>query len=201
LPNKTAYCFDLDGTLTKAEILPLIGRQLGLYDQLLELTNATLQGLVPFETSFRQRCDILRRVPISAVYEIISSIELYDEIINFISSNRDNSYVVTGNLDVWIEPLKRRIPCKFISSRANYSGDELLGVEHVISKGDEIKILRQDYQNIVSVGDGMGDLEMLENSDVAIAFGGTHAPVASLLKIADVITYDEEDLCYILKTL
>ena len=43
----TAYCFDLDGTLTRQELLPLIASSVGLEDEISVLTQATIDGLLP----------------------------------------------------------------------------------------------------------------------------------------------------------
>jgi P-type E1-E2 ATPase len=57
------------------------------------------------------------------------------------------------------------------------------------------------YDRIVSVGDGMNDVSMLETSDIGIAFGSVHAPVLSLIKIANYVTFSESGLCNILNML
>ena len=41
------FCFDLDGTITTQEILPLIASELDLYEEILTLTHATINGLIP----------------------------------------------------------------------------------------------------------------------------------------------------------
>ena len=57
----TAFCFDLDGVVTSQELLPLIAEELGYYEEIKALTDATIKGIIPFESSFRLRC----RIPVS----------------------------------------------------------------------------------------------------------------------------------------
>ena len=45
---KKIFCFDLDGTITTQEILPLIAAELDLYEEISTLTQATINGLIPF---------------------------------------------------------------------------------------------------------------------------------------------------------
>ena len=44
--NKTAYCFDLDGTVTQEEILPEIANVLGIKEEIYALTKATMLWLL-----------------------------------------------------------------------------------------------------------------------------------------------------------
>ena len=81
---KTAYCFDLDGTLSTTEILPCLASELGVADEIATLTRATMDGHIGFEASFRLRCLILNRIPLSRVHEIIADIPLHPAILEFI---------------------------------------------------------------------------------------------------------------------
>ena len=49
--KKVAFCLDLDGTITREEILPWLARDLGLFEEMLALTEATIKGVIPFERS------------------------------------------------------------------------------------------------------------------------------------------------------
>lgn len=73
---KTAFCFDLDGTLTKTEILPCIASDLGVSDEIATLTRATMEGHIEFEPSFRLRCLILGQVAPEVVRAIVTNIPL-----------------------------------------------------------------------------------------------------------------------------
>ena len=198
---KTAFCFDLDGTITSAEILPELGKKLGKYDELMELTNQTLSGSIPFEESFRKRIEILKEIPIKEVVEVVNEIPLFSRVVDFIRSNSEDSYIVTGNLDVWVQDLVGRWNCGLRSSIGKVEGDRLLGIESIVSKGESIKEIRSGYQRVISVGDGAADCAMFEFSDFGIAFGATHPPSASLIKSADFVVFEEESLCLLLKTL
>ncbi len=197
----TAFCFDLDGTITKEEILPLIASEVNLQEEIRTLTLATIQGIIPFRSSFLLRCKLLDDVPLSRIQEIVRDIPLYGEIEAFIRMHRENCYVVTGNLDLWIEPLREKLACKFHSSAANASADRLVQVETIVDKGAIVRDLRAKYENVVAIGDGMGDVAMFENADTCIAFGATHDPIQTLIEFATHVIYDEVALCRFLNTL
>ena len=198
---KTGYCFDLDGTITAQEILPLIAAEVDLYDEIQALTEATIKGVLPFNSSFRLRCKLLSDVPISRVNKIVSKVPLFPSVLEFIQSQPDNCYVITGNLDVWVSGLLDRIGARCYSSTADFKGDQLLGVAHIIDKGEAVKALRSQYDRIVAIGDGVGDLTMFESSDVKIAFGGVHPPIEAVLKSSDLVCGSEQALMSALRGL
>ena len=70
------YCFDLDGTITSQELLPLMAAELNLYEEISALTEATINGLIPFERSFKLRCKLLSDVPLEKVQEVANKVKL-----------------------------------------------------------------------------------------------------------------------------
>lgn len=198
---KTAYCFDLDGTVTSVEILPILAREVGYYDEISALTEATIKGLIPFESSFKLRCKILADIPVSRVQDIVREVPVFQETARFLSQRSADCYVVTGNLEVWIAPLIERLGVNLFSSTSIVENDRLIRINSVLEKGDAVETLRNRYDRIVAVGDGMGDVSMFEKSDVRIAFGGVHLPIESLVEVSDYVCFSEQALCNTLNTL
>lgn len=198
---KAAFCFDLDGTLTARELLPVIAAEIGLAAEIEALTMATLRGVLPFESSFRLRCRLLADVPVSRVRLIVAELPLFDRILDFVQSRRDCCYVITGNLDVWVHGLLDRIGVRAFSSKGIVKDDRLTGISSVLDKGAAIQILRQTHSRIISIGDGAGDLAMFENSDVRIAYAGLHAPIPSLVESADLVCMSEASLIHTLEAM
>ena len=124
---KKIYCFDLDGTVTSQELLPLMAAELDLYDEISALTQATINGLIPFERSFKLRCKLLSDVPIKKVQEVAEKVKLNESIVQFIKENKDNSYIVTGNIYEWIQPIVEKIGCKIFCSKGKFTNDKLSG--------------------------------------------------------------------------
>ena len=197
----TAYCFDLDGTVTRDEVLPEIAREAGLFDEISALTSATVSGVIPFDQSFKLRCRLLQDVPVSRVSRVVERIPVYAEIAAFIKSRPRQSFIVTGNLDVWVSSLVSRLGCTLFSSVASVADDRLLGISSILDKGAVVREVRREFHRIVAVGDGMGDVSMFEQADVSIAFGGTHFPIASLLESSQYVAMEEGSLCRLLTTL
>src|SRR5262245_28189732 len=129
-----AFCFDLDGTITSREILPVLAHELGCYEEMMTLTHATIRGVIPFERSFRQRCDMLSGIPISRVQAIIASVPLFSRIGSFLKARPDQCYVVTGNLDVWVQGLIANLGVTCFSSVAAVDSDRLLGIKSIVDK-------------------------------------------------------------------
>jgi HAD superfamily phosphoserine phosphatase-like hydrolase len=198
---KTAFCFDLDGTVTQEEILPLLAKEVNLYEEISALTEATIKGVIPFKKSFLLRCRLLNDIPVERIQNIISKVKIYQEICSFIKKNASNSYIITGNLDIWIKKIEKILPCQFYSSLGKLNPNGSISVEHVLEKGSVIEHLRKKHSKIVSVGDGMGDVPMFEKSDIRIAFGGTHKPIQSLIQHSDYIIFCERALCNLLSNM
>lgn len=194
-PVVEQFLFDLDGTITRQEILPEIARAIGVEDEIAELTARTMAGEFPFESSLRRRVEILSVVPISEVREIVAGVEIDPHIEAFLRTNRDRCTIVTGNLDVWIADLVTRlgVPCR--ASVAAVRGDRLVGVRHVLDKAD---VALEFAGMICSIGDGYNDLGLMAAADLGVAYGGVHAPAPGLLDVASHAIYDPQTLCRLL---
>lgn len=192
------FFFDLDGTITKKEILPEIARSVNLYTQVEELTKLTIQGAIPFHESFQKRVKMFSSVPITIVREIIRNIPLHSHIVNFIQENLSRCYIVTGNLDVWVNDLCNQIGVRSFTSVANFQGDYVTGVKYVIEKSIVHTLVPGPY---VAIGEGHNDARMIGKADVGIAFGGVHSPAKTVMDEASHAIYDEEHLCRFLRRL
>jgi HAD superfamily phosphoserine phosphatase-like hydrolase len=199
---RTAFCFDLDGTVTTREILPCIASELDITEEIATLTDLTMRGLISFEHSLRLRALILGQVPVGRVHKVIDEIPLHPRITRFLRERPSQCFVVTGNLDVWIGPLAARLGCPCFSSKAR-DVDGRLRIDHVLDKGDAVRELRRSgsFDRIVAVGDGANDVAMLESADVGIAFGGVHSPMLPAILAADYVVHSGDSLCSLLKAL
>lgn len=91
------------------------------------LTEATMRGEIPFKSSFLNRVELLKEIDVSEVSSIVSSIPLNEGIADFIRQNKDRCFVLTGNLDVWINGLMDKLGLKnhVYCSKANVKIIEL----------------------------------------------------------------------------
>jgi HAD superfamily phosphoserine phosphatase-like hydrolase len=197
----TKYAFDLDGTITKVETLPLIAEALGLSDEMKILTDLTLEGKIPFEKSFKLRYLVLRNVPIKKIVEIMDAVELDENISNFIREHKNQCAIITGNLDFWIAPIVAKLGCESYSSRGTCNENGVPVLEHILRKAEVIRQLKKDSEKVIAIGESFNDVPMFEEADISVAYGGVHKPVSMAISIADYVVFDGGALCRLLKML
>lgn len=197
----TAYCFDLDGTITQTELLPLIAAEIGLERGMAALTQAAIDGQTAFEPSFRHRCQLLSAIPRDTIRRIISDAPLDPHILGFIHENRQDCFILTGNLDIWIAPIIEQIGCRTYASEAVYSNGTL-ELRTLLNKAQTMRHIQKvfGYRRMIAIGDGANDAAMLSSATVAIAFGGVHPPAASAIRAADHVVTDGKALCELLRS-
>lgn len=199
--NNRVFLFDLDATVTKEEILPALAEQVGLLEEMREMTEKTMRGEIPFQSSFQARVEMLKTIPVSRVAEIVEKTPLNEELVQFIRTHASRCYIVTGNIDVWIEKLIKRIGLPMshcYCSSASVSDDYIISVNSVV---DKEKIAKQFVVPVVAVGDGSNDAEMVRLADVGIGYGGVRPVAYSLMCNATHVICDEHRLCSFLHML
>ena len=193
---KKIYAFDLDGTVTTIETLPLLAAELGLSKEIKFLTALTLDGSIPFEMSFGIRYRILKQIPVERIQKIMSTVPLDCSIEKFIRDNKTDCAIVTGNLDRWIEPISARLSCAIFSSTVGADGRL-----RILDKGKTIRLLKKNADRVIAIGESFNDVAMMSAADVSIAYAGVHRPVGAALSTADYVAFDGATLCRLLKVL
>ena len=188
------FLFDLDGTVTSAETLPIIANHFNCVEQIAELTARTVQGNVPFIESFIRRVNILGGYSVWETSELLSKVPLYSQIAQFINEHREDCIIVTGNLSCWCEGLFKKIGCQCYGSEAECENDKVVKLKTILRKEQIVDQYKALGETVVFIGDGNNDLEAMRHANISIATGLTHNPAQSLMSICDYVIFDEKAL-------
>lgn len=188
------FLFDLDSTITKAEILPTIAKSINKEKQMRELTEKTMMGEFIFEESLNKRVNLLKDIPIDEVANIVENIPVNEKLIKFLKENKKNCYIVTSNLDVWIYKLMKKIGMEenFFCSKADVENNHIVKIGKILVK--EEVALKFKNCNVIAVGDGNNDRMMLKYADISIGYGGVRNIAPALFDIIDYAIFNEEKL-------
>lgn len=197
-PGSTVFLFDFDGTITSVELLPLIAETFGVDEDIAALTRDTMAGRVPFDSSFRTRVGILGSLPPDEVAAVVESAPAFPRVLDWIVDHRDRCWVVTGNLDCWVDRWMRRHGLNYFASTARVEGGRT-SVERILYK--ETVLERFRGRRTVAVGDGANDAQLIADADVGIGAALLHDPPPVVLEVADWLVMEEAPLCRTLSRL
>ena len=188
------FLFDLDGTVTQQETLPIIARHFGAEGDMAQLTEQAVRGAVPYEQSLRNRVMMLRDCSVKEVAKLLASVPLYEKIYQFISEHKAQCAVVTSNIDCWCSSLIQRLGCQGFCSQAITCDDKLVEIASIIKKELIVDHFKEQGETVVFIGDGNNDLQAMQNAHIAIAAGLSNPPAPCLIPIANHIAKDQQSL-------
>ncbi len=196
------FLFDLDSTITKKEVIPMISSLISgeAVAEMERITEATMMGKIPFRRSLMDRVALLSQVDVELVNQNISKMPLNEEIMGFIHRHKARCYVVTGNLDVWIRDLVKRMDLEghvFCSKTLVEKGK----IRQLVSIVDKGLVAQQIAGPFVAIGDGSNDAPMCQLAEIGIGFGGVRPVAPPLAAVADYTFDREHDLVEFLESL
>jgi HAD superfamily phosphoserine phosphatase-like hydrolase len=189
------FIFDLDGTVTAEETLPLIAKHFHIQAEIDNITKETIQGNIPFVESFIKRVQILGELPVSEVSSLLGKANLYLQLQEFIQKNNAHCIIASGNLFCWVDKLVEKIGCRAFCSEAIVEGDRVVKLTKILRKELVIEEFQRNGYEVAYIGAENNDLEAMRAADIAIAVGMTHYPSKSLLPVTDYVVFNEEALC------
>lgn len=197
--SRYIFLFDLDTTIIRKEILPVVSKRVGIYEKMTDLTENTVKES-HFKQSFLQRIEPLKDIPVSQISEIVEEMELNSSLIQFMQKNKDRCYIITNILDIWIDRLVKRIGMEgnVYCSKALVCNDY---IEEVFSVADKGAVVSQMVVPFVAVGGGNDDIELIKAAEIGIGFGGKQNIALSILEFATHAIYDEKKLIDFLQRL
>lgn len=179
------FIFDLDGTLTNCETLPIIAKKFSVESKIEELTSQTIKGQIPFMESFIKRVEILGYLDVSKVSQTLANIPLNKNILQFINENLESCVIATGNYSGWIADLTNQIKCTVRSSEGEVDSKGKVRLTKILKKEDIVREYQAMGEFVVFIGDGNNDAEAMRIADVSIACGLVHPPAHTVMQVAD----------------
>lgn len=189
------FIFDLDGTVTTKETLPIISKQFNIENDIEALTSQTVAGNIPFVESFIKRVHLMGDLPVDEVSRILEGVPLYPKIGRFIKEYTNQCVIATGNLDCWVDRLCNKVGCDSYTSKASVLDNKITKIEVILRKENIVKKYQSMGDIVVFIGEGNNDLEAMRQANISIASGLTHSPSNSVLGITDYVVFGEDALC------
>jgi len=180
---KRLIVFDMDSTLVQGEVIDELAARHGIRDQVAAITERAMQGELDFEQSLRERVSLLRGLPVSVLAEVRRELRLTPGAPELIRAVRKLGYkvaVISGGFSYFTNALRAELDLDFAYANELEVRDQrltgcLLGrIVDATRKADLLETIAQgegiSLDQVIAVGDGANDLQMLKKAGLGIAF-------------------------------
>ena len=197
--------FDLDNVIIDGEAIDEIGKLANVEEDIAEITEKAMQGEIDFETSIKDRVQLLEGTSIEEIQKVASELPLMpgaEKTINDLKENDVDVAIISGSFDVVADEIKDKLGVETVYTNSFTVEDgKLTGeVTGPLVSGSKLDVLKDHVENagitldeVVAVGDGANDISMIESAGCGIAFNAKD----SVKEIADVVV-EEKDLTKVL---
>ena len=193
--------FDLDNVIIDGEAIDEIGKLANVENEIAEITDKAMQGEIDFETSIKDRVQLLEGTSVEDIQKVASELPLMpgaEDAINGLKEKDIDVAIISGSFDIVADEVKDKLGIDTVYTNTFTVDDgKLTGeVTGPLVSGSKLDVLKDhvekegfSLEEVVAVGDGANDISMIESAGCGIAFNAKDA----VKEIADVVV-DEKDL-------
>lgn len=200
---------DVDSTLIENEVIELLAEVAGSRTVVEEITSRAMNGEIDFAESLRERVATLAGISTAVFHDVASQIVVTAGVATMIAAVHAAGGavgVVSGGFHELLDPIAQELGLDYVrANRLQVTENRLTGlvtgpIIDATAKADAVREWAADagvgLNNVVAVGDGANDLEMMDIAGLAVGFDAK-APVRDR---ADVLI-DIRDLSQLLPLL
>src|SRR6056300_327779 len=183
--NKKLFLSDMDSTIIKQECIDELAHYAGVREEVSLITEKSMNGEINFTEAFVERVGLLKGMDVNVLDKVYLNIELNDgaQILLKNLCKRDiHTVLVSGGFTYFTDKLSKKLG--FSENYANkleildniITGKILPPVIDGKAKRDILDKITQklniNRHDVVSVGDGANDVEMISNSALGVSYYG-----------------------------
>jgi phosphoserine phosphatase len=193
--------FDMDSTLITIECIDEIADYIGKKAEVAAITEAAMRGeITDYQESLRRRVALLKGLPVEALQSV------YDErlkltagaesLVTYLQQSGVKILLVSGGFTFFTEKLKQRLQLDFArSNQLEIADGKLTGaligeiVDAQVKREtvlETCRLLDITAQQVIAIGDGANDLNMMAVAKMSVAF---HAKPIVQAQASDAINF------------
>ena len=174
---------DVDSTLITSEVIELIAARAGTRDEVARITDAAMRGELDFAASLRERVATLAGVPQSVFEDVLAEVQFSPGATELVAAAQAAGWevaLVSGGFEEIVRPLADRLGItRFRANNLEAADGALTGRTQgpVIDRAAKADALREfaaelgiPLADVVAIGDGANDLDMMAAAGLGIAF-------------------------------
>ena len=180
---KHLIVMDVDSTLIQGEVIELLAAHAGCEEEVARVTEQAMRGELDFEESLRRRVSLLKGLDAAAIAKVCEEIQLTPGARTLIRTLKRLGYecgIVSGGFTQITDVLVERLGLDYSAANTLEVVDgrltgELVGP--IVDRKGKAVTLEQfareagvPLEQVVAVGDGANDLDMLQTAGLGVAF-------------------------------
>lgn len=207
--SKRLVVFDMDSTLIQGEVVDELAELLGKKAEVSALTKAAMEGEMDFQESLIRRVSLLKGLTRKDLDFVYSQIKLSPGAGRLVRALKRMGYriaIISGGFTYFVERLKNELGVHYAYANALELEDETVTgrLQGLIvdgrRKADLLELLAQQegvlLDQVIAIGDGANDLQMLKKAGLGIAFNAK--PLTKALVGTSITHKSMESILYLL---
>ena len=181
--SKRLVVMDMDSTLIQQEVIDELARMHGVFDQVAGITHRAMNGEIDFDEALRERVALLAGAPESILTDVQDRIHLMpgaDRLIRVLKGLGYRLAVLSGGFIEVAEPICQRLGLDYVfANQLEIADGKLTGrvLGAIVNRKRKAELLetianteRIALDQVIAIGDGANDLDMLHKAGLGIAF-------------------------------